>query len=95
MHLCFETKENIPVKRKKHKRPRGPGGVLAQTRETNLSVSLKNLSGSLNRFSIALTDFDDYYEQKTYLAISEFRTEILVQFLTSRIVVVLYAKVHG
>lgn len=55
------------------KKPRTPlKGISAQTNDFKLSDSLRS-------FSIALTAFEDYYEKKTYTAIDEARTEILVR----------------
>lgn len=78
MRSCFNEKE----KPKKTRGPKttSPGGPQAQKCDTNRSVSLRKLSSSLSAFLNALTDYDDYFESKTYSDIRSFQVEVLVCF---------------
>lgn len=82
MRSCFKSDAKPLTKGKKQKaKSSGPGGPQAQPLDTNRSASLRKLSSSLSAFLNALTDYDDYFESKTYLDIRSFQVEVLVCFL--------------
>lgn len=87
MRSCFESDEKPLAKGKKQKgKSSGPGGPQAQPLDTNRSASLRKLSLSLSAFLNALTDYDDYFESKTYLDIKSFQVEVLVCFLFAHLI---------
>lgn len=78
MRSCFNEDEK--PKKKRDPKTTSPGGPQAQKHETNRSLSLRKLSSSLSAFLNALTDYDDYFESKTYSDIRSLQVEVLVCF---------------
>lgn len=76
------SKSPRQVKRKRrlgrHKTESQHGGSLAVTYQNELSNALDKLFYALDKFSVALTDFEDYYDQEADTALNEFQMEIRV-----------------